>query len=507
VAAPPPTPPVDTALVSVTASRLPSTLVLDGDLAEWGSLLPTSATTPPPDPAAAPEHPDPKGPPDPDAPLPSGPNPASASSHLALALGNDAVTIAAELGDPARDGIWLGIGSLPPSVPPIGLKARGGWTLAFDCDFEQVYAFEEGFVKGKANPPEVVAACHALLARHEALVAQHRARFTRFFKLDRDGVHAAAADGTLSSIAGAKAVFKPGPHGATVEVTLPIAALPRLVEAPLLTLRLVARAVTGPRPEVLPPQWVSVHLPEPLTIEPFGDLRNHSFQRLVGHVDQVPGLSYQPGDPLHVESMHYTSPRDRSSVVAREEALSGKSLARLGNREIAYVPAYRAWLALLEKGKLVKECKRPLEEGESEDWAPPVDAFPEPERHGAVNRGGEVHVFEYGEMAIAPSGLIRDPSWSVIAIAADGGVRNPVEDAHVPMMYGVETTGFISPDHASFGVRGPTQNLERGKGKPEMVQLEVTWRWDPVKKKYVGKHRRSPLPPPPKPAVSSGHVK
>jgi hypothetical protein len=75
------------------------------------------------------------------------------------------------------------------------------------------------------------------------------------------------------------------------------------------------------------------------------------------------------------------------------------------------------------------------------------------------------------------------------------------------MMYGVETTGFISPDHASFGVRGPTQNLERGKGKPEMVQLEVTWRWDPVKKKYVGKHRRSPLPPPPKPAVSSGHVK
>ena len=76
----------------------------------------------------------------------------------------------------------------------------------------------------------------------------------------------------------------------------------------------------------------------------------------------------------------------------------------------------------------------------------------------------------------------------------DGSVRNVVEDADVPMMMGGETFGSLSPDHASFGVRGPTENLDKGKGHPARVSLEVTWRWDRVKRMYVGKHRRSPLP-------------
>lgn len=110
-------------------------------------------------------------------------------------------------------------------------------------------------------------------------------------------------------------------------------------------------------------------------------------------------------------------------------------------------------------------------------------------------------------MSISTVGVIRWASWSVIAIAVDATVRDPVEDANVPSMLGDETTGFISPDKSSFGVRGPAQHLDQRKGQPEMVGLEVTWRWDPVKKKYVGKHRRFPLPAPARVVDSSRSVK
>ena len=405
---PAPAPVVDASLVSITAARRPPTVVLDGDITEWGSLLPSSLPAPPPEPDNTPPfvstgEPGEPGPP-PEKPLPSGPNPASATSHLALALGNDAVTIAADLGEPARDGFWLGIGEVPPPVPSIGLIARAGYIVPFNCDFEQIRLMEGEWKKGPAKPPEVVAACRGVLARHAELIARHRARFTRLFKIDRDGVHGSSADGTLSTIDGAKAVFKPGARGATVEVSLPLTAMPRLAEAPAVTLRLVARAATGPKPDV---------------------------------------------------------------------------------------SVFRPWLAVFKSGKFLEEAAVP---GTDSDLSWVVDAFSAPELHGVVKRDGELHAFSYGAMSINYVGVIRWPSWSVIAIAADGSVRNVVEDANVPMMSGGETTGFISLDHSSFGVRGPAENVERGNGQPQMVGLDVTWRWDAAKKKYVGKRRRFPLP-------------
>ncbi|MEP7121165.1 MAG: hypothetical protein ABJE95_09655 [Byssovorax sp.] len=485
-----PAPPIDTALVSVVAARRPPTLALDGDLAEWGSLLPPPPKPPPPAPVPAPV-PDP----DHDRPLPSGPNPASASSHLALALTSDGVTLAAELGEPAKDGIWLGIGVVPPTVPSVGLFTRAGQIRPFDCEFETIRLIEGEFERGKRNPPEVVAACRALIARHDELVARHRARFTRLFKLDRDGVRRVAVDGTLSPIEGAKAVFKPGPHGGTVEVALPISALPRMVEAPVVTLRLVARAVTGQKPDLVAAQWVEVELPDPVTFEPFGDLRNHSARRLDSTVRET-GFSYQPGDALHVETMRYDTELKADAVITLDETLQHQPVARIGDLEIGYVSVYRPWLAIFDKGKFLREARVPPDEN---DGGPrPVDTFSSPEPRGFVKRDGEIHLFSYGKMSFAWSGEIRWPSWSVIAIAPDGSVRDPVEATEVPMMVGGETTGFISPDHSSFGVRGPADNAARRPGEPDMVSLEVTWKWNPAKKKYVSKQRRSPLPAPAK---------
>ena len=127
-------PPPDPSIVSVAAVRPPPKLAIDGDLREWGSLLPPREAAPPPKVpdgyVTVNEEPKPL--------LPSGPNPPDAASHLAISVTNDALLIAADLGEPAKDGIWLGIASPAPPVPSIGEYRRGGGVEALDCEYEQI---------------------------------------------------------------------------------------------------------------------------------------------------------------------------------------------------------------------------------------------------------------------------------------------------------------------------------------------------------------------------------
>ncbi|MDC3955092.1 hypothetical protein [Polyangium jinanense] len=77
-------------LVSVRApDKLPANVLIDGNLAEWGSLLPPPEGNQPP---------------------------AGAPSHLAFALTKDGAFVAAELAELSKDGIWLAFG-FPPSTP------------------------------------------------------------------------------------------------------------------------------------------------------------------------------------------------------------------------------------------------------------------------------------------------------------------------------------------------------------------------------------------------------
>jgi hypothetical protein len=100
-AAPPPDPRVG----RVTAVRIPLHFELDGDLAEWGSLLPPVG---PPPGAPRPKHAWVADEPA----LPPGPNPRDAASHLAIAVSSHGALIAADLGGAARGGIWLSEGPL-----------------------------------------------------------------------------------------------------------------------------------------------------------------------------------------------------------------------------------------------------------------------------------------------------------------------------------------------------------------------------------------------------------
>ena len=482
----PPGVPADPTLVSVTAVNPPPKLVIDGDLAEWGSLLPPREPAEPPSPEKLPSL----AQQDPEVPLPSGPNPGNAVSHLAFALSNQAVLIAAELGEPARAGIWLGIGSMSPAVPPIGIWSRGGFVMELDCDFDQIYFNEGHFDTGPAKPPEVVAACHALKERQVTFVAEHRARFTRLLKIDPEGVRELKSDGTLAAIAGARAMFKAGPKGASVEIALPLAAMPRLVDAPLRTLHLVARAATTAKPELTPKQWVWVQFPDPVTVEPLGEIRARAVQLLIGNTYHPAGLSYHPADPLHVQTLRY--PGDPSSVDPSEETLYEK-LATVGDVEVGKVTAFGTWLAILKKGHLIGSYR-------DDDDEMPFDAFPPAERKGIITRDGSLHVISYSAPANSEGVGPRSASWSAFVIAPDGTSHHALGAVDLPSMWN-DLTEFASPDLATFGLRGSTNNP----GKPyefvdKAVDLEITYHWDPARKEYLGTRTQIALPKKPKAA-------
>jgi hypothetical protein len=457
--APAPTP-LDPTIVSVTAARVPAHFALDGDIAEWGSLLPPPPSDPPPELPLLPGETEP-GPP--------APNPRDAESHAAIALTSDGAVIAADLHGASREGIWLGIGGGAPSVPPIGDWQRGGGVRDFNC--------EMNLGTGEANPPEAIAACHALLQRHAAFVAAHHARFERVYRVDREGVRLVKPDGTLAAIEGAKALFLATPTGATVEVALPAKALPRMSEAPLTGLGAVARAAPTVQPPALPAAlWVGLDLPAPVSFEPWAELRDRVFEEMRTRVSIGPtGLSYQPGDPLHVESISYDKGLYDTSRVSRSEETLYTKKASLGDVEVGVASAYGEWIAILEKGKLVDLVDLPGQ------------------LKGVVGRDGEIHILSHSHYT--ETDIWADSArWSAIAVGPTGSSRGEIVAQEIASFNWNDVEEFHAKDLASFGLRGWTTYLSNGKEQG----VEVTWRWDRAKKSYVGKRKLIPVHKKPK---------
>jgi hypothetical protein len=478
-------PPLDPGAVSVTAMRRPPQFLLDGDVREWGSLLPP---LPHPDEPQVPmldsglvgsfnpvEH----------VALDPGDNPRDAASHVGIALTRDALLIAAELGALAKDGIWLGIGSLAPDLPPVGEAARGGYTRPFNCEYEQVDIGEGRVENGKRNPPEVEAACKALIARHAQRTAEYNARFTRLFKVDREGARFAQEDGRLSAIEGAKALWKQGVKGATIEISLPLAALPRLSQAPLDWLRLAAAIPTSPRPAIVDAAWVWVHLPEPVSFEPHGEIRARAFHALHDRTFFSPALSYTAADPLHVETMQYNG-YDRTTVEPRVVTLYEKR-ATMGDVEVGEVWAYGRSIAILKQGKVTGFLPAMPELN--------AETATMERAKGYATRDGELHVLSYAPGGWTDLYASLPAQWSVIAVAPDGSHRMDTVDDDVGVGQWTEVTEFASKDFETFGLRGATHYPVNFIDFVEVpVGVEITWRWDTKLKKYMGKQRRIAVP-------------
>ena len=445
----PAAPSFDPTIVSVVTAPVPAAFALDGDVAEWGSLLPP---VPPP----------PKDPPPKEAQKAPGPdpNPRDAASHVAIAVGKGGVTVAAELGEAAKAGLWLGIGSTAPDTAPIGDWQRGGGVREFNCDVN--------LANGEPNAPEARAACQALLDQHTAFVAAHEARFQRVLRLDAEGVRQVKDDGSLAPVDGAKVIWKPGPRGATAEATLPLTALPRVPEAPLGSLRFVARAVTTPKPPAVAPEaWVWLELPAPVGFEPWAELRATAFERARGAAVLYPsGLSYHPADPLHVETVGYDRGVYDTSHVRGFEATLYKKQASIGDVELGQVSAYGDWLAILRKEKLVELVDLP---GNLQT---------------VFERAGEIHVVTYSQYTSTDT-WAEQARWSVMAIKSDGTVREDIMERGVDNLSWKQVERFSDKAMYTFGVRG----LAMGTAD-EKEGTEVSWRWNPGSKTYALTRRR-----------------
>ena len=470
---------VDRTIISVAAMPAPASLVIDGDLKEWGAL-----------PSPLPSLPAPIAYDDPDAKAQRtvAPNPPEAASHLAIAVTEQGALIAAELGDAARDGIWLGIGSVPADLPLPGHYMGNLGYVSFglrpeDCVTTPTPTKDgEGYYV-ETNSPAAVAACEAEIARHAERKATHARRFARLYRIDRQGVHVVSAANKLVAIDGAKWAFTLRAGGTTMEASIPLDALPRMAEAPLRSLRLVARAASSPEPSTLD-AWVWLELPTALSFEPYGALRTHAFKRALDYgpaglegsnmtTYRLPrGLSYQPGNPLHVEVVDSV---DCVALAAREMPLYKKE-ASFGDVEVGYVAAPRGtscaaeiepWLAVFVKGKL-------------------TSIEPSGSPRGTVRRGKELHVLSFAETRWSSVAGV----WSVIALAPDGarrlGVIEPITGLKGPggeSPYWDTVSDFASTDFDGFGWRGAT-------GKQG---LEATWHWDEDRKVYRGRQRSIPL--------------
>ena len=251
-------------------------------------------------------------------------------------------------------------------------------------------------------------------------------RFSKRIKIDARGVRSLNDDGSLVPVDGAKITWIPSANGRVLEASLPLTAMPRVAAAPLSSLSVWATASPAPPSEV-PPAGSSKSLPSPLSFEPHGDLRARVFLTL-GKPHQVgdlaftqAGISDQPGDPLHVETMHYPEsgggPPVRTSVHPVDEVLF-ESKATLGDLEVGSAHALFEWVAIFQRGCLVENLAL------AGEWTPTRQL------RGVVVRDGEIHVVSY-----SPGGLLflsgehAPASWSVIAIAPDGSHREAVDDA------------------------------------------------------------------------------
>ncbi|MFO0590133.1 MAG: hypothetical protein U0441_21505 [Polyangiaceae bacterium] len=446
--------------IVATVAAAPEKLALDGAVAEWEALAKGS------DVAEA----------------------LDSESVIAVAFRSRDVVVAARLEGDSKDGAILTIGDEAPVLAPIGMVARGGITIEMDCEYEQDPGPEGTIEQGKKKPPEVQAACKAAKARYADMVAKHKARFARSYKIDRDGAHLVGADGKLSDIQGVQSAFKTTPAGVTVEVTLPVLALPRMSSAPVRAIGLAA-AVASPTPTLPNPDELQRQdLPEPAEFEPYGALRTFAFSRGGGSPHYAGSLSYQPGEGLAIEAYDYKD-HDHMAVKPIAESLFEK-MSHLGNIDIG-VALFRSSpsLVTMKNGQPIDYIPILGADLPTTDFGPPLQI------KGFVERNGQIHAFFYYPRMLTMTAGYIGASWSVLTVDSQGQIGGADVDWDVDDVGSwMEEWGWSSPDLTSFGFRGTTDMPNRGELLNKYVGLEIQFTWDGKAKKYTAKKKRIPTP-------------
>jgi hypothetical protein len=321
------------------------------------------------------------------------------------------------------------------------------------------------------------------VADYAALKAKQQKRFAKLYRLDRSGIRAVGDDGKLTEIAGARAVWKAAPDGvkaAKAEASVPLAAMSRVAEAPVKLLSLIAVASDASSTPTTPPaQWPRYSLEMPFSFEPFGALRalaltvQTDFEpddppATAFYSSQSPGLSYQPGDSLHLERMTYES---FTKVIPREETLYQK-LATLGDIEIgANVPVPR-WPATAYNVQTNLQWLVVLKNGQFVDVSSLVGNVLQ-----TLTRSSALHVVSFLPFNYTMAMGAQEPKWSVVAVSADGKRSADLADkCSVAEMtrWTCGATEFFEPTFEKFGWRSACGD-----------SVEVTWTWNPTTGRYA----------------------
>lgn len=459
---------------SLAVLDAPQTYAMDGNVSEWGSLLPTVEPSRP-----AKDQKDAKAEPEKNAVVPvKAPSPRDAESHIAVSFTSKEFVIVGELGESAaQTGVVLGVEFDAPTIAHAGEWGRGGAVWGFECEYEHKDISDGSWVIGARNPPEVIAACKQLEKDHELFEKKNLTRFRRFFRINSQGI-TMMVDGKPQPVEGAKAIFTPQGKKATIEVSLPFKALPRTGVLPLPSVMLAAQlADADGMVEADAELGNAIYaLPKPASFGVDDGLLAAALQADILEPTRPPGLSYQPGDPLHFEAMGYQG--DPSTVKPIKKTLFHK-IATFGDVEVGHVPDDGFSIATRKAGKFIA-----LSPAET-DYNRPVPMT----SGGVVERDGELHVFVFQEGYYSASQGPMQAGWSVTAVARDGTLREAV-DCNGPYGNWHESFSTISDDKQTLAFRGEVWRYAyEPETNPEAI-VEVTYRWDRQTKMYTCKETR-----------------
>ena len=406
-------------------------------------------------------------------------------SQVALALTGDAMLIVGSLKKNATRGFWLDLKSEAPAVPVIGDWTRGGGRDPFECDYVRDYIAGEYIRTNKRLPANKSRECHAMVRRYEAFKVEYANRFLRRYKVDETGVQGTDATGKLVAIDGAQVAWKKTADGASVEVSLPLTAMPRVTEAPLMGLQVWA-AASSSAPPAIGAQATRVFFPPAVSFEPLGDLRRVVADALMqpGYVGDSfissSGFSYQPGDPERVELLT----EGGNAGVGPEVKPLFEKLATVGTLQVGVSRLLVAHAVAMVEGHVTAF--------ESFDGA----------FRGAMQRNGQVHLFASKQGGYSMMASSFPPRWEVIAILPDGSFKALIDTTTMDaataeagcgmtvMVFDTPGELFSSPDYHTFGWRGSCRGDD---ANAPLTGFEVTWTWNDTMKVYEGTHRLIPV--------------
>lgn len=409
-----------------------------------------------------------------DAPVPSAP-----LAVVAMSVRPDGIFVAVEYHSPPSAPLWLGVGTQPPAVLPVGSRGAGGTILPLPC----VQKLEEHCCGIQLAP---ILDCEAHAEAHASFVREHRDRFVRRFLLSPSGIESVDTDGSRTPVAGAE--IATSKDGRSVEVRLPTSGMPRLRDAPVRFLRGAADTNEVPADVSLAP-WRWIEMESPIDYEPHGELRSKLLALVQSDGSALPlTLSYHPDDPHHVESQHHVRPsgdprtdprrRHRLAVHARQDRLF-TPIAKLGpdGVEVGLATASGRALAVRKAGRLVA-----LEGLRVHGFGPRLEEAGDRIFKGAVVRNGEIHVFTFvGLDASQFTGVAVRPHWAIHRVDRHGTIHPP--EPCLPRDPDTLRSEIVVKHDKSFGVLSWSEEPEVGATEPR-PRREVTCRWNPAKKVY-----------------------